>query len=848
MREISKHRTKLAAFTLVLLLSMAIFFVAILPTVSALPTVATYPFIEAIPNPVGVDQPTQINTGALNFLNTAEDGWNVTIHVVDPQGEETDLGPFKTFSTGTYGTIFVPDQVGIYKIKTVFPEQDYAGATYLASESEVVELEVLADPVLTYPGYSPPTEYWTRPVDTQLREWWTSMGSWLAEPQNLWAPYNDGPETPHILWQMPIGDTQGGLVQTDLGPHGMNDGDAYEGKFGGSIILNGIFYYNKKWSGFFSRPEPQTVVAVDIHTGEVLWEREFPYGDGRVDFGQIYYHDSINNRGAHSYIVFTEGSSWIFCEAYTGDYLFTITGVPGGSNYYGPSGEILKYDVDNIGNSTNPDWRLTRWNTVPTVQFGGFGFFAESWAPAALGNKDAANGYDMNVSIPALNLPGADLPGNILKVFVGDKVIGGRVTQTEVNLWGIGLEDGNRGSLLYNTTWNAPSEWVQGNLTIGGIGQAGWVAWSQEDQVAVFLTKENRRHYAFNTENGQFKYQTEPQIYADAWSDTVTEFFGPDRIIAYGKLYSATVGGIVYCYDVNNGTRLWEYVVDDPYTESYISNRWWVIPLFATDGKIYFGSLEHSALNPKPRGAPMFALDAETGDVVWRADGLFRQTRWGGRAIIGDSIIATMDTYDQRVYAIGKGPSATTVSIQSDVIPHGSSVIIKGTVTDVSPGTKEYALTARFPNGVPAVAGEDMSEWMLYVYKQFPIPIDVTGVPVSLDTIDPNGNFIHIGDVTTDGYSGTFGYMFTPEVPGTYTIMATFIGDESYGSSFAQTYLGVGEAPEPLPKYGSPEWPAYPEPEKPADYTPMFLGIIVAVAITICLVLYTLWTVRKQRR
>ena len=36
---------------------------------------------------------------------------------------------------------------------------------------------------------------------------------------------------------------------------------------------------------------------------------------------------------------------------------------------------------------------------------------------------------------------------------------------------------------------------------------------------------------------------------------------------------------------------------------------------------------------------------------------MFRDTRWGGNGIIGDSIIATMDTYDQRVYAIGKGPS-----------------------------------------------------------------------------------------------------------------------------------------------------------------------------------------------
>ena len=73
-----------------------------------------------------------------------------------------------------------------------------------------------------------------------------------------------------------------------------------------------------------------------------------------------------------------------------------------------------------------------------------------------------------------------------------------------------------------------------------------------------------------------------------------------------------------------------------------------MIPLFVSDDKIYLGTLEHSALEPKPRGGPFLCLNATDGTVIFEADGLFRQTRWGGRAIIGDSIIATQDTYDQR--------------------------------------------------------------------------------------------------------------------------------------------------------------------------------------------------------
>ena len=41
-----------------------------------------------------------------------------------------------------------------------------------------------------------------------------------------------------------------------------------------------------------------------------------------------------------------------------------------------------------------------------------------------------------------------------------------------------------------------------------------------------------------------------------------------------------------------------------------------------------------------------------------------------------------------------------------------------------------------------------MTDWMKYLYMQFPIPSDAVGVDVTIDTIDPNGNWIHIGTAT----------------------------------------------------------------------------------------------------
>jgi hypothetical protein len=302
---------------------------------------------------------------------------------------------------------------------------------------------------------------------------------------------------------------------------------------------------------------------------------------------------------------------------------------------------------------------------------------------------------------------------------------------------------------------------------------------------------------------------------------------------AYEGLWSSRfiLAGILYCYNVTTGDLLWTYEAKDPYTESPFSSNWWLGIAFITDGKLYVGSAEHSGNQPLPRGAPLLCLDAETGDVIWRANGLFRQTGWGGLGIIGDSIIATMDTYDQQLYAIGKGPSAITVSVKNPVATDGDSVLVEGMVTDISPGTEDYGLTARFPNGVPAVSDDNMSAWMLYVYKQFAKPADVIGVDVTISVIDPKGNTPTVGTATCNS-DGFYKMTFVPEVPGEYTVIASFDGSNAYCGSHADTALVVIDAPTP---------PATtPTPETMTDAYVLGLGtagIVAIVAIGLILIL-----------
>ena len=778
-----KQQIKQKMFTIVLTLMLTLTTIIVLiPGAYAQESKATYAFIGAVPNPVGVNQDVLLHLGIPDPRSSSELGWEgLTVTITTPTGDVETLGPFKTDSTGGTGTLYNPTMVGTYLIQTNFPEQTVmvqpffspvaTEVTYLASTSPVLQLEVQEEPIEYYPASNLPDEYWTRPIDAQLREWYSVSGSWLvATPilptDNLFVPYNDGPETAHILWTMPVGDTMGGLAGGPIGEHSYGIGDAYEGKWVGSVIISGVLFYNKFESG---QPQ-QEVVAVDLHTGEELWTKTF-FDNKRISFGQVLYWDCLNYHGAFSYLWVVDGSNWYAFEPLSGEWRYNMTNVPSGTNYYGPSGEILKYSV-NLQNG----W-MTQWNTSTVVSEGKTGT-SQSWGSQVKGRTYDASvtGIDWNASIPV------GLPGSVLEVEPMDRVIGGSISATEINLWGISLVPGNEGELLFQNTWQAPASWSEGNQTIS------WAAANLDEYVTVVYSKEMNNYYAFSLETGEYMWgPTEPENYLNIY----------DRIstINYGVLLSSGASGIVYGYNITDGQLIWSYNAEDPYSEILWANNWWVQQMFITDGKLYLGHVEHSPINPLPRGAPFICLDVLTGDEVWRIDGGFRQTCWGGKAMIADSIITLMNTYDQSIYAIGKGPTAITTEAPLVGVEKGKSVTIRGTITDVSPGASSYALSSRFPNGVPAIADEYMSEWMKYVYMQFDRPVDAVGVPVKIQIVDPNGEYSWIGTATSDSY-GTYGYSFIPQVSGVYTIIVTFDGSKAYYGSTSITYMSVDSAPE----------------------------------------------------
>jgi len=165
----------------------------------------------------------------------------------------------------------------------------------------------------------------------------------------------------------------------------------------------------------------------------------------------------------------------------------------------------------------------------------------------------------------------------------------------------------------------------------------------------------------------------------------------------------------------------------------------------------------------------------------------------------------------------------------------GSTVVIKGTVMDISAGTTQDEQAARFPNGVPCVSDASQQGWMQYVYMQKPRPTGATGVEVIINVLDSNNNFREIGRTTSDS-TGFFTLNWKPDITGNYTVYAGFAGSESYWPSYATTSFAIDPAPTPAP---TPVAPVIP------DYTLTIIGM--GIAIIIVVIIATILILRKRQ-
>ena len=819
-------KKKSAIIAAIMVLTFALTLIA-LPNANGvlMPARETYAFVTANPNPIGVGQDALVVMWLSEPLPSdafRRGGYQLVI--TKPDGKTETLGPFTAESTGSTFTKYTPPTVGNYTFKLNFLGEwlNYTGPHpvsritgtyeiyYKPSSSKEYKLTVQEEQVQHLPGSPLPTDYWTRPIYGENQEWASIAGPWLQPAYGRvgFGTFGLGainlataaPESSHVMWTREL--EFGGIVGGE-DSRGYYTGLSYERKYAG-IIIQGRLYY--------SNPAPNTYGwwCVDLRTGEVQYYKN---DTRRPNLGQVLTMETPNQHGNIPYLWYTTGTTWAMYDAFTGNWVLDIANVSAGTTYFGASGEILRYNL--YTNTTTNTRQISLWNStrVSGLMNLQYGPNSPLWRPPQGSTLNGNTGYQWVKNVTAVSgISNAYQPA-LLRIGEGIILARSQILTATEEVAVHAAYDLSTGALLWYKNRTGLAAYPN-FVNLGAMGNG----------IYCEYLRETLTWNAYNIQTGELKWT---HTFDDPWA----MYYGCSAI-AYGKFYTSHYDGL-HCLDVETGDELWTYEIpagfETPYGE---------YPVFTfhdgftvADGKIYGCTGEHSPNDPLYKGEKMHCINATDGTRIWS------MSFWGIPPPISEGYLATQNIYDNRIYSIGKGPSSTSVSIKDDTLTQGGSVVIQGTVTDISAGTKQKEQAARFPNGVAAVSDESMSAWMEYVYMQKSFPTNATGVEVIISVLDSNNNLREIGRATTDT-SGAFGLTWTPDIPGMYKVIATFAGSKSYGSSSAETFFNVDSAPAEEPPVESP-------PDMTGTYV-TYATIAIIIAIAICSAIIVLLLRKRQ--
>ena len=824
-----KSQTKLAATTLLLILSLSAF-IAIIPIASAHTpawNIPTYCFVNVRSFVLGVNQPQYVIAWVQDPPPTADgnygDRWLFTFDITKPDGTKQTLGPYSSDNVGSAYALFNPTAVGTYTVVAHFQEYTikgtpiypgknintitgaaYVNDTYGASTSDPLQFTVQSDPIETWRESPLPTEYWTRPVNMASRNWYPLLGNWLSGAGNTLGPtekfaFGPGPESGHVIWTKEY--WAGGIMDSRTSTIGFQTAHYGGLVLGPPIIIAGRFYYTTQTNAHVK----QGYTCLDLFTGETLAVDQ----NTTLSYGSVYNYESPNQHGGFPYLWVTSGvtlpsgsvsrsgtSTWAMLDAYTGNLITIIANVSStGTAVYGKDGSLLRYSLATAGGKQY----LRIWNSsaMASMLLGTSGTEMWQWRPQnrAVHNGDTA--FSLNVSLAS------PVNGSILSVVEGEIIVGGttdgynNANGVKTNLmWALSLKQGEEGILLWSYSYTPPKAAGVPGVDVNTYRGMRYESMSVEDSVFIFREQLTRKYWGFNLLTGQQIWETQPE-------SNQMQFYGLSTAVNTkiygGKFLSYGYGGEVYAYNITTGRPMWTYTARGVGFESPYGNYPVGIACIA-DGKLYLTTSEHSPTSPLFRGSYIRCINATDGKEIWKVQHWSDGTPGvaGSGVYIADGFIVSLNFYDNRLYCYGKGPSAVTVKAPEADIELGRSVLIQGKVTDTAPGATQEEQSKRFPQGVPAVSDESQELWMAYVYGQQYKPTNSTGVRVHLTAVDPNNNFQDLGTVTTD-LMGNYVLAWKPPVPGIYKLTTTFEGTKSYYGSQAETAFLVGDAATAAP-------------------------------------------------
>jgi hypothetical protein len=780
-------------------------------------TFDTNVWISARPNVIGKDQSVLINIWATPASNAQRKllGYHITITKPDGSIDEYTLNSER--DTAATWMEYVPKETGVYKYKVDFPGcflpagyyndgvvyttategasgyniavTNYTGSTYYKpASSPEYTFTVQDDMVWSWPAVSLPTDYWTRPVAPELREWLPILGDWpwygpagpdyytlYPDCSPYWNqrmdffPYVQGPSSAHVAWKQvnAIGGITGSGRYATYGAAGW----VYDVPFATTSSSPGTITMVIAGRGYMTVPRVRSELingsiqsvattalqCLDIRTGEVLWEVDgFTHSQTLESFGNWQFGGAIEYP---STIVYLDGNRLYKYNANTGAQTLNVSISPLTSAIHYMNGYAL--GVQNLGSNVSADQRYRLINFTTSGNTGNF-----------------TQRIVSNISWPLSSFPAtSDFTAGIAASF-GRGLIGYDGTTPEQRLITVDMATGA----------------VLVNETIAEAGAQDFMGYSSAcdlcDKGTYAFLNAWGEYIGLDLRTGDIKWTSDKM---DAPWDA-NSFGAYDTTSAYGMFYRTGYSG-VYAFDWDTGKIVWKYEAPaaSPFETPYIDQNGTTVMSFnggayAADGKIYTINTEHTPTQPITRGWQLHCINATTGE------GVFKVRLTGSLGAIADGYLCVSESYTGTMYVLGKGKSETTVTAPDVVVPKGTSVVIKGTVLDLSPAQP----------GTPCVNKESMATQMEYLHKQLPIGglwgnETLTGVPVVLTAMNQNGS-ITIGTVTTNGYYGTYSCEWNPPDEGSYEIIASFAGDESYGSSSASTTVVVGAASETTPQ------------------------------------------------
>jgi PQQ-like domain len=745
------------------------------------------------PNPVGVGQPLLVNLWIqppIHVTHYFKDAYMVKF--TKPDGTTEEVGPltgYKGDTTAWFEKII--DQVGTWKIEFDFiggyyPAGNYtmvAGtfSTQMGKDTQInfpqsvyykpsidgpYEFVAQQDMVASWPQSPLPTDYWTRPISPENREWWSIAGGypatgivgggpgWPADTNTYtqstykFTPYVQAPNTAHVVWKK-----QGaisGLIGGTLGQISL-----YDSTGSPNIVYAGRCY--QTITKIVDGKSTSVWQCYDLRTGEVYWERtdvtQIPtmlnYRERTIEMVP---GEEASKTGLGVTLLYVGGGRLIEYDPWIGDVNRNISISPMTTGTLYASPEIF-LSVQSLGGG---NYRLINWTLGGYLAH--YSGFTEpvvvkilnnvSWPFSSLGTVD----YESMIAVSTQSIPSNSAGGTESQ---------GSISYNQ-RIMAANLLTGN---VLWNITTDSP---------FGGF-YSGSTTCADHGKYAVRL---NDGHWhCWDLNSGK-------ELWVSELSSWPWGTFGIYGVSSYGGLLIYPQYDGVVAYNWTNGKIVWQYRYEAqyPYETVFGSDYpFYDSAIVIADGKLYTSNTEHSPSNPIARGQKLHCINVTTGEGMWNITGSMSPSA------VTDGYLVASNRYDGYLYVFGKGQSATTVSAPQTAITQGQSIVLTGTVLDQSPAQ----------SGKACVSADSMATYMEYLHMQKEIPsnVTVTGVPVSIDAMDPNGNTVHIATVTSD-MSGTYSYMWTPDIAGKYTITATFTGTNSYSSSWAETAVGVAQAPQ----------------------------------------------------